>query len=186
MPDVAKGLSDVKEKVQEARAKKMAEATGTSQGAKGLVPAGVADALKTIPTATAPTPLPVDSALSGLATQPALARIIPTSKPGSKPGGKTGGATPAQLAKVTLDVQQEQASRYTGYQEIGGLAGRFLLAMLATVIVSLCSLLRIFQVPGLFIVPLVFFYAAIHNRPLIHFMGLDITLFGLGMFLQAG
>jgi hypothetical protein len=44
-------------------------------------------------------------------------------------------------------------------QELGGLVGRVALAYLAVVIVSRRSLLRVFQVPGLFIVPLVFFLA---------------------------
>ena len=43
------------------------------------------------------------------------------------------------------------------YQEMGGLVGRFILAFLAVRIVSRQSLLRNFQVPGLFIVPLVFY-----------------------------
>jgi hypothetical protein len=46
------------------------------------------------------------------------------------------------------------------YQEIGGLAGRFVLAFLATVIVSRRLLLWLFQVPGLFLIPLVYFFPA--------------------------
>ena len=46
------------------------------------------------------------------------------------------------------------------YQEVGGLVGRFALAFLALRIVSRRRLLRVFQIPGLVIVPLVFFYAA--------------------------
>ena len=45
------------------------------------------------------------------------------------------------------------------YQEMGGLAGRFLLAFLAVRIASRRNLLRIFQFPGLLIVPLVFYFA---------------------------
>jgi MFS family permease len=44
-------------------------------------------------------------------------------------------------------------------QELGGLAGRFALAYLAVIIVSRRALLRFFQVPGLFVVPLVFVFA---------------------------
>ena len=43
-------------------------------------------------------------------------------------------------------------------QEIGGLLGRFLLAALAVVIVSRQGLLRLFQVPGLIVMPLFFWY----------------------------
>jgi hypothetical protein len=49
------------------------------------------------------------------------------------------------------------------YQEIGGLTGRFLLAFLAIRIVSRRKLLRVFQVPGLFLVPLVFLYPAVND-----------------------
>ena len=45
------------------------------------------------------------------------------------------------------------------YQEVGGLVGRFALAFLALRIVSRRKLLRIFQVPGLIVVPFVFYYA---------------------------
>lgn len=48
-------------------------------------------------------------------------------------------------------------------QEIGGLLGRFILAYLAVRIVSRQKLLRIFQIPGLFIVPFVFFYPAVSD-----------------------
>ena len=57
-------------------------------------------------------------------------------------------------------------------QEIGGLAGRFLLAFLAIRILSRRRLLRIFQVPGLFVLPLVFVFAATT----------DLTLLKWGVF----
>jgi MFS family permease len=53
-------------------------------------------------------------------------------------------------------IEQANAARVTSSQEFGGLAGRFLLALLAVRIVSRRSLLRLFQVPGLIVVPLVF------------------------------
>jgi MFS family permease len=54
-------------------------------------------------------------------------------------------------------------SHVTTVQEIGGLAGRFVLAVLAVYIVSRRGLLRIFLVPGLFVMPFVFGYAAVRN-----------------------
>ena len=48
-------------------------------------------------------------------------------------------------------------------QEMGGLTGRFILAILAVVIVSRQRLLRVFLAPGLVIVPFVFFYPATHS-----------------------
>ncbi|HZM87907.1 MAG TPA: MFS transporter [Blastocatellia bacterium] len=52
-------------------------------------------------------------------------------------------------------------------QELGGLVGRFLLAFLAIRIMSRRKLLRIFQIPGLIIVPLVFIYPAVSNLELL-------------------
>ena len=49
------------------------------------------------------------------------------------------------------------------WQEMGGLVGRFLLAALAVRIASRRNLLRVFQVPGLIIVPLVFFFPAVSS-----------------------
>ena len=51
-------------------------------------------------------------------------------------------------------------SAVQGWQEIGGLVGRFVLAWLAMRIVSRRKLLRVFQVPGLILLPLVFFFPA--------------------------
>jgi MFS family permease len=57
-------------------------------------------------------------------------------------------------------------------QETGGLVGRMLLAFLAVRIVSRRSLLRIFQIPGLIVLPLVFLFPATH----------DLTLLKWGIF----
>ncbi len=55
-------------------------------------------------------------------------------------------------------AEQKLASDYTKVQEIGGLLGRFLLAAIAVAIVSRRALLWIFQVPGMFIMPVFFWY----------------------------
>jgi MFS family permease len=57
-------------------------------------------------------------------------------------------------------IEQTIASDVTKVQEIGGLIGRTALAYLAVVIVSRRRLLRLFQVPGLIVMPLVFAWAA--------------------------
>ncbi|TWT98362.1 MFS transporter [Stieleria varia] len=64
-------------------------------------------------------------------------------------------------------TEQQIAATVNGYQEVGGLIGRFALATLAMVIVSRRRLLRIFQWPGLVIVPLLFFYPARDNLELL-------------------
>jgi MFS family permease len=53
------------------------------------------------------------------------------------------------------------------FQELGGLVGRFALAYLAVIIVSRRALLRFFQVPGLFVVPLVFLLLATRDLQLL-------------------
>lgn len=73
----------------------------------------------------------------------------------------------AKKARIGAQRQVEQkiASEYTKVQEIGGLIGRFLLAMLVVRIASRRNLLRVFQVPGLFLMPLIFFlFLRIENR----------------------
>ncbi|MFG0317028.1 MAG: MFS transporter, partial [Planctomycetota bacterium JB042] len=53
------------------------------------------------------------------------------------------------------------------FQEIGGLVGRFALAFLAVRILSRRRLVRVFQGPGLLVVPLVFFHAAVDDLELL-------------------
>lgn len=53
------------------------------------------------------------------------------------------------------------------FQEIGGLVGRFLLAFLAIRILSRRNLLRVFLIPGIILVPLVFIYPATSNLALL-------------------
>ena len=62
--------------------------------------------------------------------------------------------------------QQQTVSAVQGYQEAGGLIGRFLLAILALKILSRRKLIRTFQIPGLLIIPFVFFYAATNSLEL--------------------
>jgi MFS family permease len=64
----------------------------------------------------------------------------------------TAGLTPPQASQVT----QRVASDVTKVQEIGGLVGRVLLAILVVRIVSRRKLIRLFQVPGLIVMPLTF------------------------------
>jgi MFS family permease len=58
-------------------------------------------------------------------------------------------------------IEQAVASDVTKVQEIGGLFGRFALAALVVRIASRRTLLWVFQVPGLFVVPAVFAWAAV-------------------------
>jgi MFS family permease len=85
---------------------------------------------------------------------------------------------PADQKKAAAGkIVQGTAARVTGIQEWGGLAGRLLLAVLATIIVSRRGLLRVFLVPGLILMPLVFGLAATHNL-----LWLQIGIFLVGLF----
>jgi len=59
-------------------------------------------------------------------------------------------------AQTTSKTNQSVAANVTKVQEVGGLVGRFLLALLAVKIVSRQKLLRLFQIPGLIVMPIVF------------------------------
>jgi MFS family permease len=86
---------------------------------------------------------------------------------------------PGLLNLEGLDRTQRQqlVSQTAGtvqlFQEVGGLAGRFFLAFLVVRIASRRNLLRVFQVPGLILVPLVFIFAATS----------DLTLLKWGIFV---
>jgi hypothetical protein len=63
-------------------------------------------------------------------------------------------------------------------QEIGGLLGRFLLAVLAVRIVSRRKLLRVFQGPGLLLVPAIFFLFLTVENKTFFVINLDWMLLG--------
>jgi hypothetical protein len=63
----------------------------------------------------------------------------------------------ADVAPMQRVAQEQVISGVQSFQEFGGLVGRVLLAMLAAVIVGRRRLLYMFQVPGLFLLPAVFF-----------------------------
>jgi hypothetical protein len=65
-----------------------------------------------------------------------------------------------RLRQVAGNAVDQTVAGVTFYQEMGGLAGRFALAMLAVAIVSRRMLLRIFQIPALVFVPLFFWWVS--------------------------
>src|SRR5882762_2473499 len=62
---------------------------------------------------------------------------------------------------------EQTVSVVQSFQEFGGLTGRFLLAYLAVHIVSRRRVLRLFQVPGLLLVPFVFAVAGTRSLPML-------------------
>ena len=71
--------------------------------------------------------------------------------------------TQGQPVPAARAIEQRVASDVTKVQEMGGLVGRILLAIIAVYIVSRRTLIRLFQVPGLFIMPIAFGYFATHS-----------------------
>ncbi len=80
---------------------------------------------------------------------------------------------PGLVGDLARTAQEQAVSSVQGFQEIGGLVGRFLLALLVVRILSRRKLLRVFQVPGMIVMPFVFFYAAMN----------DLTILKYGAFL---
>jgi MFS family permease len=90
----------------------------------------------------------------------------------------TAGQPPPQARQI----EQRVASDVTKVQEYGGLAGRVALAVLAVVIVSRRRLIRMFQIPGLVIVPLTFAWAATTSLSLLYPMIFLAGFFTVGQF----
>lgn len=63
-----------------------------------------------------------------------------------------------KLRQIVANATDEAVAKVTSWQELGGLAGRFLLAALVVVIVRRRTLLRLFQIPALIFVPLLFWW----------------------------
>lgn len=66
----------------------------------------------------------------------------------------------AEVTGLARPAQEKVVSSVQAFQEIGGLLGRVLFAVLALQIASRRGLLRLFQVPGLLVLPIVFALAA--------------------------
>src|SRR6476660_8170201 len=64
-----------------------------------------------------------------------------------------------QVRALPRTAQEQTISGVQSFQEMGGLAGRIILAGLAAVIVGRRRLLYVFQIPGLIALPLVFLFA---------------------------
>ncbi|MEW6302954.1 MAG: MFS transporter [Verrucomicrobiota bacterium] len=100
----------------------------------------------------------------GLAEVKAKAKTAAEAAAKDKPEAERAKAAKAATGKTNQAV----ASNVTKVQEIGGLVGRFILAALAVIIVSRRKLLRIFQIPGLVLMPVVFAYCAVQSLNLLY------------------
>ncbi len=80
---------------------------------------------------------------------------------------------PGLVEELARPDQEKVVAAVQGIQEIGGVVGRIVLAVLVVLVVARRNLLRLFQVGGLIVFPLVFFYAATN----------DLAMLQVGMFL---
>lgn len=101
--------------------------------------------------------------------------------------------TKGKPVPVQKGIERDATTDYTKAQEIGGLVGRFALAWLAVIIISRRKLLRVFQIPGLIAMPLIFLAFAYGDNPTFLtlgdwswtkvFHGVKINLVGVLIFL---
>jgi len=85
----------------------------------------------------------------------------------------------ARSGAAAAGVGQKTAAEYTKVQEIGGLVGRFLMALALASVVRWGWTLRMFQIPGLILTPLLFyFFVRMENR---HFFDINLTGIYLGV-----
>jgi MFS family permease len=98
----------------------------------------------------------------------------------------------AEATQLAAKTRQEIIANYTKAQETGGLLGRFALAMLVAHVASRRALLRIFLVPGLVLMPLIFWgfargeeivFFSFDMSWLPGFHRVSVTLLGIGIAL---
>lgn len=97
---------------------------------------------------------------------PGLPEVKAASQAAATTAAKANAGKPAEVIKRASIVagkkaEQSIAANTTKIQEVGGLVGRFILAYLAVIIFSRRKLLRLFVIPGLIVMPLVFAYCGV-------------------------
>jgi MFS family permease len=110
-----------------------------------------------------------------------MTRIVPvlTEVRAEKAKAVKEGQGPKELKRI----EQAAGAEYGEVQEIGGLIGRFLLALLALRIIGRRRLLRVFQIPGLLVMPIFFWALATYdNRALVHLGSVEVSWAQVGIF----
>lgn len=69
---------------------------------------------------------------------------------------------PPKLKAAAGKATEDAVANLQGYQEIGGMLGRIFLAVLALYVASRRTLLRIFQIPALILIPALFWHISKH------------------------
>lgn len=85
--------------------------------------------------------------------------------------------TVPQKRQVAANASDEAVAKVSSAQEMGGLVGRVIFAVLAGVIVSRRGLLRVFQIPALIFVPLFFYWVSTSLKTD------SLTLISIGIFI---
>ncbi|MDB5294289.1 MAG: hypothetical protein JWO31_272, partial [Phycisphaerales bacterium] len=189
IPQIVGGLPEVQAEVKAAVAAVPAKAGGPATAAAGAASGAVASELKaatapaTTPTTLAAAAVPAElnppaTLPAGLTAPGALAAQGSTKLSASAQvkGLPPAGAPDPAKAAATAKVVQGRAAGVTKVQEVGGLVGRFILAVLAVYVVSRRKLIRLFQIPGLVIMPVTFALCAING---INYLYVGIFLAGL-------
>lgn len=105
---------------------------------------------------------------------------------------KVEGKPEGEAKKIAAMTTQAVAADYVKAQELGGLVGRFALALIIVHFVSRRALLRVFVVPGLILMPLIFLgfargqettFFSLDISFLPGFHGFHVSLLGIGIFL---
>jgi MFS family permease len=122
-----------------------------------------------------------------------LPQIVPAlDKVQDKIKEATEGKPAAESKAIAARTSGEIVANYTKSQELGGLFGRFALALLVAHFASRRNLLRAFLIPGLFILPLVFWgfsrgqetvFFSFDMSWLPGFHTVSVSLLGMGIFL---
>ncbi len=116
---------------------------------------------------------------------PGLPEVKAEAQAASSKAAEANVGKPADVIKkasigAAKKAEQSIAANVTKVQEVGGLVGRFLLAVLAVVIISRRALIRTFILPGLIVMPIVFGYCAVTGL-----LDLKIGIFFAGLFTVA-
>jgi len=86
---------------------------------------------------------------------------------------------------IVGNFRDEEVAKVTIFQEVGGLVGRVLLAVLALVVVSRQALLRMFLIPAAIFVPLLFYWISTSYKAEDSLIWIKAGIFFAGLFTVA-
>lgn len=122
----------------------------------------------------------------GTPNQAGHAAMIATAKEAVAKAAQEGQPlAPLQRRQIGGNASDQSVAKVTFWQEIGGMAGRLALAVLAVVIISRRGLLRIFQIPALIFVPLLFWWVPQQLNNPESLQMIKIGIFVAGFFVVA-